>query len=66
MVRVKEGKGGAAFEEGEDSMGDLVDGQVFADISLGSFPQEEAFSGVELDQERAMTLGGPEGRFVGN
>ena len=47
-------------------MGDLVNGEVFADISLRSFPHKGAFSGVKFDQEGAVTLGGPEGGFVGN
>ena len=31
-------------------MGYFVDGKVLADISLGGFPHEGAFGGVELDQ----------------
>ena len=46
-------------------MGDLVDGQVFEDMAWGTTPDEGAFSGVKLDQEGAVTLGGSEGRFVG-
>ena len=38
-------------------MGDLVDGEVFADIPLWGFPHEEAFGGVELDQEGVVTQG---------
>ena len=65
-MRDKERQGEVIFQEGENSMGDLVNGEVFADISLGSFPHEGAFSGVKLDQEGAMTLGEPEGGLVGN
>ena len=45
----------AAFQEGEDTVGDLVDGEVFTDVPLRCLPHEGAFGGVELDQEGAVT-----------
>ena len=65
-VRVKERQRGAIFQDGENSVGDLVNGEVYADILLGSFPHDGAFGGVKLNQEGAVTLGGPGGRLVGN
>ena len=63
-MTVKEGKGEAAHEEGEDAVGDLVDRQVFTDIPLRGFPQEGAFGGIELDQKGAVALGGSVGGLV--
>ena len=65
-MRVKEWKGGVVLEEGEDAVGDLVNGKVLADVSLAGFPHKGAFGGVKLDQEGAVTLGEPEGRPVGH
>ena len=45
-------------------MGDFVDGEVLADVPLGGLPHKGAFRGVELGQEGAVALGGPEGRPV--
>ena len=45
-------------------MGDLVDGEVFANIPLRGFPHEGAFGGIELDQEAAVTQGRSKGRLV--
>ena len=47
-------------------MGDLVYGEVCADIPLVGFPHEGALSGVEFDQEGAVTLVGSEGGSVGD
>ena len=38
-------------------MGDLIDGEVFADSTSLGFPHEGAFCGVELGQEGAVALG---------
>ena len=65
-MRVEKGEGGVAFEEGEDLVGDFIDGKVFADIPLRCFPYERSFGGLKLGQEGAMTLGGSEGRLVGD
>ena len=35
QMRVEEGEGDAAFEEGEHPMGYFVEGEVFADLPLG-------------------------------
>ena len=35
-----------AIEKREDPVGYLVERQVFADVSLGSFPHEKAFGGI--------------------
>ena len=45
-------------------MGDFIDGEVFADSLLVGFPHEGAFRGVELGQEGAVALGGPERGLV--
>ena len=50
-MAVEEWKRGAAFSEGKNSVGDLVDGEVLADVPLRGFPHEGAFRGVELGQE---------------
>ena len=47
-------------------MGNLIDGEVFADSLLMGFPHEGAFCGIELGQERTMTLGGPKRGSVGD
>ena len=47
-------------------MGNLIDGEVFANIPLRGFPHEGAFGGIELDQEGAVTQGRSEGRLVGD
>ena len=47
-------------------MGDLVDGEVLADITLWGFPHEGAFRRVELGQEGTVALGGPKGGSVGD
>ena len=47
-MRGREGEGGASRQEGEDTVGDLIDGEVFADGGLGGFPHEGAFGGVKL------------------
>ena len=65
-MRVEEEEGGVAFEEGEDLMGYLVEGEVFADVPLGGFPHEGVFGGVELNQEGPMALGGSQGGSVGD
>ena len=65
-VWVEEREGGAAFLEGKNSVGDLVDGEVFAYGAPGSLPHEGAFRGVELGQEGAIALRGPKGGPVGN
>ena len=48
-MRVKERKGGGTFLEGEDTVGDLVYGKVFADVPLGGFSHVGALSGVKLE-----------------
>ena len=65
-LRIEKWKGGTTFEEGEDPMGYFVDGKVFADVSLRSFPQEGAFGGVELARQGPVGLGGPESRPIGH
>ena len=65
-MRVEEGKRRAALQEGEDSVGDFVDGEVFADVPLRGLPHKGALRGVELGQEGAVALGGSEGRPVGD
>ena len=65
-MRVEKREGGAVLEEGEDTVGDFIDGEVFADVSRGGFPHKGAFGGVKLDQEGAMTVGRSEGRLVGD
>ena len=45
-------------------MGDLIYGEVFADVPLWSFPHEGAFGRVELDQKGAVAQGGSEGGLV--
>ena len=45
---IEEGEGGAAPQEREDSVGDLVNGEVFADSGFGSFPHEGTFRGVQF------------------
>ena len=45
-------------------MGDLVYGEVFANIPLQGFPYEGAFGGVELDLEGAVAQGRSEGGLV--
>ena len=47
-------------------MGDFFDGEVFADVPLRGLPHEGAFRRVELGQKGAVTLGGSEGRPVGD
>ena len=47
-------------------MGDLIDGEVFADSTPVGHPHEGAFRGVELGQKRAVTLGGPKCGSVGD
>ena len=61
---VKELEGGAVLEEGENSVGDLINGEMFADVSLGGFPHEGAFGGVEFDQQGPVTLGGSAGGLI--
>ena len=56
-MSVEEGERGAAFQKGEDPMGDLIDGEVFADGPLMGLPHEGAFCGIELGKEGAVTLG---------
>ena len=63
---IEEREGGAAFQEEKNPVGDLIDGEVLAYGAPGSFPHEGAFRGVELGQEGAMALGGPEGGSVGD
>ena len=46
-MRVKQRKGRAAFQEGEDPVGDFVDGEVFADVPLRGLPHEWAFRRVQ-------------------
>ena len=65
-VRIKEREGGTSFQEGKDPVGDLVDGEVFADSTPGSLPHEGAFRGVEPGQEGAVALGGPKGGPIGD
>ena len=65
-MRVEEGKRRAALQEGEDQVGDFVDGEVLADVPLWGPPHEGAFLGVELGQKGAVALRGPEGGFVGD
>ena len=62
----REGGNKMRVEEGKDPVGDFVDGEMLADISLRGLPHEGAFGGVELGEEGAVTLGGPEGRLVGD
>ena len=45
-------------------MGNLVHGEVFADVPLRGFPHEGAFGWVELDQKGAVTQGRSEGGLV--
>ena len=47
-------------------MGDFINGEVLADGSLMGLPHEGAFRGIELGQERAVTLRGPERGPVGD
>ena len=47
-------------------MGDLIDGKMFANISLGGLPDERAFGRVKFDQKGSMTLSGSEGGSVGD
>ena len=47
-------------------MGDFINREVLADSPLMGFPHEGAFCGIELGQERAMTLGGPKRGSVGD
>ena len=63
---VKEREGGAAFQEVKDSVRDFVDGEVFAYGAPGSLPHEGAFRWVQLGQEGAVALWGPEGGLVGD
>ena len=58
-VWVEEGEGGAIFQEGKDTMGDLVDREVFADTTSGSLPHKGEFHRVELGQEGAVALREP-------
>ena len=60
-MRVEETQVGAIFQEGENSVGDLVDGKVLVDVPLRGLPNERAFSRVKFDQEGLVTLGGPVG-----
>ena len=45
---VEEGKVDPSLEQGEDSVGDLVDGQVLSYIVLGGRPHEGSCGRVEL------------------
>ena len=65
-MRVEKREGGAAFQEGEDSVGILIDGKVFANIPLRGFPDEGALGGIELDQKGPVTQGRSKGRLVGD
>ena len=56
-VSIEEGEGGMAFKEGKDTVGDLVDGEVLADSTSGSFPHEGSLRGVELGKEGAVASG---------
>ena len=47
-------------------MGDLINGEVLADVPLGSLPHEGAFRGIEFGQERAVALGRRKGGSVGD
>ena len=47
-------------------MGDFINGEVLAYGPLVGFPHEGAFRGIELGEERAVTLGGPKGGSVGD
>jgi len=51
------------FKQGKCPVGDLVDGEVFADRYWRCFPHEGAVGGVQFDQPGAMTewgaVGGP-------
>ena len=42
------------FKQGKRPVGDLIDGEVFADRHLGCFPHKGAVGGVQLDQQGAM------------
>jgi len=44
-----------AFKQGKRPVGDLIDGEVFADRDLRCLPHKGAVGGVQLDQQGAMT-----------
>ena len=45
-------------------MGDLVDGEVFADVPLRGLPHEGAFRGVQFGEEGAVAFGGPKSGLI--
>ena len=55
-MRVEKRQRGAIFQEGENSVGDFVNGEMLADIPLRGFPHEGAFRGVEFGQKGAVAL----------
>ena len=63
---VEEREGGAVPKEWGDAVGDFIDEEVFADVSLGGLPHKGAFGWDTLNQKGAVTLGGSKGRLVGD
>ena len=63
---IQKGEGAPVFEEGQSSLSDWVDGQMFTYVGLRGPPHEGSFGGVELDQQAAVAVWRSEGGTVGH